>query len=320
MADFELNTRNDFQKMVDTQIEETLTLEYKASPALTRDSKNVDEMCKDVSAMANSAGGQIIYGIEEDKKSHKPIRVDDGVIDEKITREWIVQILNSRIQPRIDAVRVQRVSLSQTGHGYVISVPATVAGPHQAPDKKYYKRFELQSAPMEDYEIRDIMRRATTPDLQVVLSFPHGDTLVTQFAAHQELSQTFFLNCTVINNAATPANYAIVEVMVDYDLFNPFAVDPFVQVGTIDKPPALKFKVFRRTIASPPGIPIFKEGVHNSYTAQIALQLPSSMLGSKFIYLETRIMAPGISKEEEWAIIVKGSTLRLLQPGHPLMR
>src|SRR6266481_5232109 len=92
MSDFEFKDRADFQKMVDAQLEETLTLEYKASPALTRDSKNVLELCKDVSAMANSAGGQIIYGIEEDKKTHKPSKVDDGVTDEKITREWVHQI------------------------------------------------------------------------------------------------------------------------------------------------------------------------------------------------------------------------------------
>jgi predicted HTH transcriptional regulator len=93
MAEFTFSDRASFQKMVDTEIEETLTLEYKASPALTRDSKNVLELCKDVSAMANSAGGQIIYGIGEDKKTHKPISVDDGVTDEKITREWLHQIL-----------------------------------------------------------------------------------------------------------------------------------------------------------------------------------------------------------------------------------
>jgi hypothetical protein len=33
--------------------------------------------------------GQIIYGIGEDKKTHKPTNVDDGVTDDKITREWL---------------------------------------------------------------------------------------------------------------------------------------------------------------------------------------------------------------------------------------
>ncbi len=40
--------------MVDAEIEETLTLEYEASPALKRENDEVRKLCKDVSAMANS--------------------------------------------------------------------------------------------------------------------------------------------------------------------------------------------------------------------------------------------------------------------------
>ena len=160
MAAFEFKSRTDFQKMVDAQIEETLTLEYKASPALSRNSREVAELCKDVSAMANSAGGQIVYGIEEDRTTRRPVRVDDGVNDEKITREWLQQIISSNIHPRIDRVSVERIELSVNKFGFVISVEPTINGPHQAPYKKYYKRFELEAKPMEDYEIRDILGRS----------------------------------------------------------------------------------------------------------------------------------------------------------------
>src|ERR1700675_5007208 len=215
----DLKTKADLQRLVDEALEESLTLDYKASPALTRDGKGPDELCKDVSALANSAGGQLVYGVEEDKTTAKPSKVDDGVQDPKITREWIEQILNSKVQPRLDGILIERVDMQTGKFGYVISVPQSQIGPHQAPDGKYYKRFNLQSVPMHDYEVRDIMRRATTPDLRVVLSFPTGDSLVAQFASHQELSQTFFLDCTVINKAPTPANYAIVEVFIEDDLF-----------------------------------------------------------------------------------------------------
>src|ERR1700746_1712259 len=130
----EFQSRADFQKMVDAQIEETLTLDYKASPALSRDSKNIDELCKDVSALANSAGGQLIYGIEEDKATAKPLKVDDGVGDPKSTREWIEQILNSKVQPRIDGVRIDRIDTETGKFGYVVTVKQSQTGPHQAPD------------------------------------------------------------------------------------------------------------------------------------------------------------------------------------------
>lgn len=93
-----LSTKADLQRLVEQEFEENLKLEYKASPALSRDNAGSDELCKDVSAFANSAGGQIIYGVEEDRKTRKPLKVDEGVTDPKVTREWIMQVLNTRVQ------------------------------------------------------------------------------------------------------------------------------------------------------------------------------------------------------------------------------
>jgi predicted HTH transcriptional regulator len=166
----DLKTKADLQRLVDEGLEESITLDYKASPALTRDGKGPDELCKDVSALANSTGGQLIYGIEEDKKTAKPSKVDGGVADPKITREWIEQVLNSKVQPRMDGVRIERVDMQTGKFGYVITVQQSQTGPHQAPDGKYYRRFNLQSVPMHDYEIRDVMRRSTVPNLKLGLS------------------------------------------------------------------------------------------------------------------------------------------------------
>jgi predicted HTH transcriptional regulator len=63
------------------------TLDYKSSGALAKDSKSRDELCKDVSAFANSAGGQIVYGIDEKNK-----KLDGG---SALTREWIEQVPRS---------------------------------------------------------------------------------------------------------------------------------------------------------------------------------------------------------------------------------
>jgi hypothetical protein len=61
MADFiRLENRADLDQLIKDGVEESLTLDFKASGALAKDSRKSDEMCKDVSALANSAGGQII--------------------------------------------------------------------------------------------------------------------------------------------------------------------------------------------------------------------------------------------------------------------
>lgn len=319
MSDFVFKDRVDFQNMVDAQIEETLTLEYKASQALTRDSKNVLELCKDVSAMANSAGGQIIYGIGEDKKTHKPTAVDDGVTDDKVTREWVHQILGSNVHPRMDGLTVQRIPLSASGFGFVISVEPTKSGPHQAADKKYYKRYELEAVAMEDYEIKDIMRRATTPDLYTLLTFDGKQTSrKVDPVMSTGYSDTVTLHCTVRNRSNTPAYHAIVDFLIDFDLLIPYSLDQFRQIGERDEPGGPKMKIFRRAINSPPHMPIFKEGQGESHTAALAVQIRNDHLDSAVIWLETAIQAPGFSGTEHWTLRTQQGQLFLFSPNHPI--
>jgi hypothetical protein len=294
-----IETKSDLQNLVEEGVEETLTLDYKASPALTRDGKGPDELCKDVSALANSTGGQIIYGIEEDKQKGKPKRVDDGVADPKITREWIEQILNSRVQPRMTGIRIARIDLQNGQFAYVISVPQSQIGPHQAPDLKYYRRYELQSVPMYDYEIKDVLRRSTTPNLRVVLYFDTGDQAQVQFSAGQEISKAIILKVAIRNLSPQPAFHVISDVALDADLPIPFPLSVYRQAAPRIGPP--DFKVFRRIITSPPELPIFKEGDPITHTGDVVFQVPSSLLAREhLIHMETVVQTPGFSLTEEW--------------------
>jgi predicted HTH transcriptional regulator len=77
---------------------------------LAKDNKQRDELCKDVTAFANSAGGQIVYGVEEDK--NLPAKIDDGA-DPAITKEWIEQVIDSRVQPRIEGLVITPIKAYQ---------------------------------------------------------------------------------------------------------------------------------------------------------------------------------------------------------------
>ena len=37
-----------------------------------------------------------------------------------------------------------------------------------ANDNRFYKRFNFQSVPMEEYEVRDVSRRLDSPDLKMI--------------------------------------------------------------------------------------------------------------------------------------------------------
>jgi hypothetical protein len=147
----------DLEQLIRDQVQENIHLDYKASKAISP--KERDEIAKDVSAFANSDGGVLIYGVEEDKASHLPVRIDDGVDDGVCSREWIENTITSRINPKIDDVRVLPLPVVPGRSLYVVTVPKSVRGPHQASDKKFYKRHNFKSEPMEEYEINDVRNR-----------------------------------------------------------------------------------------------------------------------------------------------------------------
>jgi len=174
---------------------------------------------------------------------------------------------------------------------------------------------------MDDYQIKDIMRRSSTPDLHVGHDLGGKDILIADFTAGGNLSKTLFLGCTVTNQSPAPAYHAIIDIFVDVALINPFQVNPFKQATTVERSsPQGRLTVYRRTISSPPDVPIFKEAIHESHFGQIALQVPESFRISSIFYLETSIQAPGFSKQEQWAIICNSDRLSLIHPGHPFIR
>ena len=160
-------TERKIQNFIDSQIEESLTLEYKSGDALGRSDYQKQEITKDVSAMANSAGGHLIFGISEfslTDKRHLPEKTVP-VNRAEFSREWLEQIINS-IRPRIDGIVIHSVALASGENDvvYVVEIPQSSTA-HQALNHRYYKRFNFQSVPMEDYEIRDVMFRENAPDI-----------------------------------------------------------------------------------------------------------------------------------------------------------
>jgi hypothetical protein len=157
------------QQYIDDEIQESLTLEYKAADALGKSDGKKKEITKDVSAMANAAGGIIIYGVkeyDERDKRHLPEKIDE--IDRtQFSKEWLEQVINN-IRPRLDGLAICPVSISSGPKNvvYVVDVPQSTTA-HQATDHRYYKRYNFQSVPMEDHEVRDVMNRATTPNPQI---------------------------------------------------------------------------------------------------------------------------------------------------------
>lgn len=163
-------TESELQSLIDNETPEAVTLEYKGSDSLDKADKKKREISKDISAMANSNGGVVIYGIRthpQEGRKHLPQDFDKGIDPSEISIEWLEQVTDSNIQPRIDGLRFRPIQLSRRLTGkfaYLAWVPKSMCA-HQAADKIYYGRIERTNMPLEDYQIRDINNRSKHPVL-----------------------------------------------------------------------------------------------------------------------------------------------------------
>jgi len=160
------------QSLIRDQVQENIHLDYKGSEALDNTEAKKNEISKDVSSFANSDGGILIYGMEE--SGHIPTRIN-GVVVAPGKREWLEQVINSRIQPKIDGLKIKQIDLtSQPGHAvFVIQIPIGFTA-HQAHDFRYYRRYNFQSVPMHDYEVKMVINRFREPVIELNASTDHG--------------------------------------------------------------------------------------------------------------------------------------------------
>jgi len=286
----------DILSLIKDKVQESLTLDYKKSDALARTEGKKTELSKDVSAFANSTGGVILYGMEEDK--HYPIKIDGGLDPDDISKEWIEQVINSTIHPKIDGLRINQIALNQSSPGrvmYAVTIPAaTFRAPHQANDKRYYKRYNFQSVPMEDYEIRDTYRRASSPDLWVHFRFDAGTTSQINFSPEKEVSESIGLFADIGNRSHEPALYYVVTILLD-ELFKPVSTGGWTPSGTVKTAEGRSLKSFAKNFGIPGSLPVFREMMFTLFEPPIMFTVEANTLQWPDFYLGYDIRAPGFS-------------------------
>ena len=169
MSDFfdkESYTQEDISNLIKTKSEEGPTLEFKRADSLeTTDSKK-KEISKDISSFANCSGGIIVYGIEEKNNIAESISFIDG---ETFTKEWLEQVIQTNTQRKIEGLQIIPIrfegEIQKTV--YVVKIPQSNSSPHMARDKRYYKRYNFESVPMEEYEVRNLYNQTHKTDLSI---------------------------------------------------------------------------------------------------------------------------------------------------------
>lgn len=166
----------EINRLIADGVEENISLDYKAADALQKTDGKKKEIAKDVSAMANSAGGVIIYGVKEfddTARKHLPEALSP-VSRTAFTKEQLEQIINGNISPKIEGLLIHPISIQDSDEAiYVVEIPQSSTAHQNTRDQRYYKRHNFNSEPMLDYEIRDVMNRLVHPKIEMTFKLLH---------------------------------------------------------------------------------------------------------------------------------------------------
>lgn len=197
------------QQYIDDGVEESLNLDYKAAGALAKTDRKRKEVTKDVSAMANSDGGIIIYGVTEN--GHLPGNIDP-VNRQDISKEWLEHVIGN-IRPRIENLKIHPVTIGSSDSDvvYIVEIPQSHTA-HQAIDKRYYKRFNFESVMMDDYEIRDVMNRLQHPRIELQFQ------LRPRFKNDSNTLEAYVLEFSFVNEGNVYAEYIVAHIDVPRDV------------------------------------------------------------------------------------------------------
>ena len=159
-----MRTKEDLQRLIDNEVEESTILEYKSSFAV-QNPKWREELAKDISAMANSNGGTIVFGIKQkDSGNGNAVAYKlTPIPSSEMTKDKLSQLLSANIQPIINNLEITYIPESMEGGYFVLEIPQSNTAHQNRLTHIYYKRRNAIVEAMEDYEIRDIMNRNKTP-------------------------------------------------------------------------------------------------------------------------------------------------------------
>lgn len=126
-------TESDLGRLIADGVEESKTLEFKlALNVVTYEQKQ--EFLSDVSAMANTDGGDIIFGVRADKGvAVELVGLRNLVPDDTLSK--MENLLRDFIQPRLSGVQIKTVPLANGNHAMLVRTPRSFAAPHMVRHK-----------------------------------------------------------------------------------------------------------------------------------------------------------------------------------------
>ena len=169
-------TEIDLQYLIDEERIEKKVLEYKLELPGNSDSDK-KEFLADVSSFANANGGDIIYGVIENRKSGKPekaegIEIDN--VDQNILQ--LEQIIRDGIEPNIpsSALNIKEIQLKNSKYVLIIRISRSWISPHRVSFKAWDRFYTRSTNGKYRFDIQEL--RAAFQDKEI--DFKHNIRII----------------------------------------------------------------------------------------------------------------------------------------------
>lgn len=159
-------TKSDLERLVADRVSEGRTRDYKRDLELASDAHK-KEVARDVSSLANAAGGYLVYGVEEErdadgKNTGIPARIL-GVSCPNFdqTKLRYESIVSDYIDPRVQGIDIRAIDGFERGPAIVVHVPRSWFSPHMLSYQKQTHFYSRNTSGRRDLDVRESAPRSS---------------------------------------------------------------------------------------------------------------------------------------------------------------
>lgn len=149
-------TAQHLHEQIENGVPESRTVDYKRDLPGNSDSSK-QEFLKDVCALANSSGGDLVYGMDEENGiPTELIGLEVDNTEQVVSR--LENMIRDNIDPRVSGVSTTPVPLEEERYAVVVRVPRSFRRPHVVSFRshwRFYYRHSTTSDAMDVNEVRD---------------------------------------------------------------------------------------------------------------------------------------------------------------------
>jgi len=159
-------TKTDLHDLIDVEVPEGITLEYKESLSLDKP-EDKKEFVRDITAFANTRGGHIVYGIREDRSKGIPKELCGIPIDnlDKL-KQCLENLIRDGTNPRIYGMQIGNpIAIVSDRFAVVIKIPRSFNAPHMVicgGDDRFYYRTNTGRERLDVTGLRTLFGMADT--------------------------------------------------------------------------------------------------------------------------------------------------------------